>query len=153
MGSKYNPFEILKNLPYIDEEFLREITGLNLPNTGDVFGSFGGAKWPPVNIIETAGEIIVTAEIPGLQNNSDVTVELTGNTLKLEGETSSGFRSLESIKVHKEERRKGKFSRTVSLPAPVDNKNTWATYRYGVLEVRFKKTSDSLHRLNVDFKY
>lgn len=143
MDDKNNPFDILKNLPHFDENFLRDITGMDWNNPAGVIKNLGRGKWPLLDIVETFNEIIVNVEIPGLKKADDVTVKVKGNTLIMEGEKFKDTRTSSDIRVHEQERQFGRFSRTVSLPASVDGKYARATYRQGVLEIRFTKLSDS----------
>jgi HSP20 family protein len=46
---------------------------------------------------------------------------------------------LPAIKVHRQERRRGKFSRSLTLPSAVNIKSARATYQRGILEIRLAK--------------
>ncbi len=152
MAGKRNPFEILNNMPFLDEKFFREIAGMDWSDSRDVLNHLGRNKWPPLNLVETTSEIIITAEIPGLEKHSDVLVELKGNTLIINGEIATEAHDLQEVKVHEEERRTGKFSRTVTLPAAINSKSAQATYRQGILEIRLTKILDNqVKSLNIDF--
>lgn len=155
MTRERNPFEVLKNIPYLDEDdedFLQDITGMDWPDPAGVLSRLGQGKWPPVDMVETAGEIIITAAIPGLHQATDVRVGLTGNILQLEGETSSELQALPAVKVHQQERRYGKFRRTVTLPVAVHSESPRASYQRGILEVRLAKFRDSqVQVLTIDF--
>jgi len=152
LNRKYNPFEILKNFSDFDENFLQDITGIDWLEHAEMFNFKGSSKWPRVNIIELFDEIIVTADIPGLQKAGDVSVKINGNKINLEGEVASRNEQLEGVIVHKEERPKGKFSRTITLPAAVVSKGALATYHQGILELKFKKLQDSrVETLSIDF--
>lgn len=153
MKSKQNPLEILQNIPYLDEDFLREIAGIDWPDAMDILRRLGRSRggWPPVNVVETANEIIVTAAIPGLRRSADLRVELKGNILTLEGEIFSDTQALAAATVHREERRAGKFKRTVTLPVAVNIRSAIATYRQGILKIRLAKLPDQVTTLAVDF--
>lgn len=152
MDDKRNPFDIFKHLPHFDESFLRDVTGMDLKDPAGFLKSMGRGKWPPVDIVETFSEVFVTAEIPGLKKAGDVVVKVQGNELILEGEKVTESGNSSSIKVHRQERQHGRFSRTVSLPAAVDGKYARATYRQGVLEIKLTKLSDSqVETLKVNF--
>jgi|GEM_PF-3164724 len=151
MKSKPNPFQILQHIPYLDEDFFREITGMDWPGPTDVLRCLRQGKWPPVNIVETANQIIVTAAIPGLRQAGDVRVQLKGNILTVEGEIRPETHMLPVVTVHRQERREGKFKRTVTLPVAVNNRGGIATYRRGVLEIKLTKLLDRAEVLNVDF--
>lgn len=152
MTRERNPFAALKNLPYLDEEFVQEITGMDWQDPTGILSRLSQGKWPPVDVVETASEVIIAAAIPGLRQASDVRVELTGNILKLEGEVNPELQVLPVIKVHQQERRHGKFRRTITLPVAVHAENTRATYQRGILEVRLAKfRGNQVQTLTVDF--
>lgn len=151
MTTEYNPFEALKNIPYMDDEFIREIAQIEWPDPPAVFRGLSKGKWPPVDVMETPTELIIIAAIPGLQQASDVRIELSGHLLKLEGEINL-LPALSSMKVHQQEMRYGKFSRTVTLPVGVHAQNAKATYQRGILEVRLAKLrGNQVQLLTVDF--
>ncbi|BCV20286.1 Hsp20/alpha crystallin family protein [Moorella sp. Hama-1] len=152
MTRERNPLEALKNLPYLEEGFFKEVTGIDWPDPTGFFNRLGQGKWPPVDIVETAGEVIVTAAIPGLHQAGDVRVELNGSTLRLEGEVNPSLQLLPVVKVHQQERKQGKFSRTLTLPAAVNGKSARATYQRGLLEIRFMKQPGTQgETLNIEF--
>ena len=152
MDRKYNPFEMFKNFSNFDENFLQGITGIDWLEQTELFNFKDASKWPRVNIVELYNEIIVTADIPGLQKASDVSVKINGNKINLEGEIASKIELLEGVIVHKEERPKGKFSRAITLPSAVLAKGSRATYQQGILELRFKKMQSSqVETLSIDF--
>ena len=152
MDDKRNPFEMFKHFPQFDEKFLRDLAGMDWDNSSGAFRNMGRSNWPPVDIVETFNEIIVTVDIPGLKRGDDVTVQVRGNELTLVGEKVTDTGNLPNIKVHGQERQHGKFSRTVSLPAPVDGKYARAAYRQGVLEIKITKLSDGqAETLKVNF--
>ncbi|MCL6454650.1 MAG: Hsp20/alpha crystallin family protein [Alicyclobacillus sp.] len=104
-----------------------------------------------VDVRETASEVVVSAEIPGLAKKDDVQITVHDNHLHLTGKVE---RSAEQAgeNVHRTERFYGQFSRTVPLPADVDDSSAKATYHNGVLEVRLQKTERrSGHRIDVEF--
>lgn len=138
-----NPFESLKDIPLLGEDFFKEFANINWPNPADFFGGLGQGKWPPLNIVETMDELVVTAAIPGLRQAGDVNIFLKGNVLTIEGEIPPEHQSFTAVKVHNQERREKKFSRTVNLPVAVDARNARATYQRGILEIRLPKLAGS----------
>jgi len=92
---------------------------------------------PSVDIDETEKEIIVSAEIPGVNPAElDVTVDETKVTISGEIRRSTD-RSEEGYRMT--ERRYGRFSRTIPLPAEVKPDEAVANYSHGVLEIRMNK--------------
>ena len=93
--------------------------------------------FPTLDIYETAEEILVAAELPGVaRENIDIT--FSNGTLVIEGikkETIEGGR----INFLCMERTFGTFRRIVPLMEPVDIPRITASYREGILEVRMPR--------------
>jgi HSP20 family protein len=95
-------------------------------------------KWAPsVDVIEREKEIVVKAEVPGVQKE-DVHVSLSGNLMTIKGETRREEKEEKGDYYHCEISR-GAFSRMVTLPADVDEKNAKAELRDGMLVVTVPK--------------
>jgi HSP20 family protein len=102
--------------------------------------SGGDAITPPVDVHETADEIVVTAALPGMKAE-DVEITMTGQTLTFRGE----FKADEQINREQylyRERRFGSFSRTVQLPVRVQGDRADATFSDGVLTLRIPKAEE-----------
>lgn len=100
--------------------------------------------FPRMDVSEKNKEIIVEAEIPGMEKN-DIDVRLNGRRL-----TISGERSWDKEEKDKDylrcERSCGYFKRSVDLPAEVDANKIDATYKNGVLKLVMPKTKKSAMR-------
>jgi HSP20 family protein len=102
----------------------------------DFFNGFGGrasrslGPWqgvtPTMDLTENEKEIVVTAEIPGL-DDKDFEVTVAGDLLTLRGEkkVEQGHRNGDAYYV---ERRFGAFSRSVRLPFEVKDEKVDARY-------------------------
>jgi HSP20 family protein len=101
--------------------------------------STGG--WPAeADIEETESEVIVRAEVPGL-DPEDLTVTVRDGVLEIrydrrEEQSNGGWT----------ERRYGSFARTVSLPDHLDIGGAKATCRHGMLVVRIPRTEEGKRR-------
>ncbi|EJY55695.1 heat shock protein Hsp20 [Alicyclobacillus hesperidum URH17-3-68] len=103
------------------------------------------------DVRETQNEVIVTAEIPGLEKKEDVNITVHDNHLHLSGKIER-MGEHKDENVHRMERYYGQFSRTVPLPTAVDDTGAKATYRNGILEVRIPKSQKQMGRqIDVDF--
>jgi len=100
-----------------------------------------GATVPPVNVVETDGKLLVTAELPGI-DAKDVDVEVDNGVLTIKGDKEE-IREEKRGDYHVSERRFGSFQRSVALPADVDTKQSRARFDKGVLTVTLPKTSKS----------
>ena len=93
--------------------------------------------FPAVNIWASDQDVIVTAEIPGVDPaNLDITV--AENILKL-----TGSRTPEELKPgevsHRRERASGEFTRSFRLPYAVDSGKVDASCEKGILKVRLPR--------------
>ncbi len=103
----------------------------------------GGAFAPPTDIYETAEEIGVRVEIPGVDPR-DVEVTLKGDCLVVRGERkcpgdAPGAGEIRGY--HRKEIHFGPFLSLVRLPSAVDQKSVTAAYESGFLCVRLPKRS------------
>jgi HSP20 family protein len=95
------------------------------------------SEWSPVvDVYETPDELIVVAELPGVDPAS-VDLSVTGNVLSLRGVKEPG--DLPETLVQIRERRFGAFFRQLSLPHEVDFEKAQAQAIQGVLKVRLPK--------------
>lgn len=94
--------------------------------------------WMRVEEFTDGHEMVVRAELPGIDPDKDVEVTTSGGFVKIrahreekaEHTEKSGYRS---------EFRYGEFEREVALPDGVDSKDVKATYKDGILEVRIPR--------------
>ena len=96
-----------------------------------------GTWMPAVDIYETAEEIVLVAELPGIEP-ADVDVQLRDNTLSIKGERKME-KAVKDESYHRVERVYGSFSRTFTLPATVDQEKINANFSKGLLEIKMPK--------------
>jgi HSP20 family protein len=92
---------------------------------------------PAVDIFETDGDIVVKAELPGM-DRKDITLNLENNVLTLRGERRFEKETKEE-NYHRIERSYGGFSRAFSIPSMVDEERIRADYKDGVLKIVLPK--------------
>ena len=92
---------------------------------------------PAVDIFETEGEIVVKAELPGMERK-DIVLNLENNVLTVRGERRFA-KETKDDNYHRIERSYGTFSRSFSIPATVDEEKIRADYRDGVLKIVLPK--------------
>ena len=92
---------------------------------------------PAVDIFETESEIVVKAEVPGMERK-DITLNLENNVLTLRGERRF-LKEAKEENYHRIERSYGGFSRAFSIPATVDEEKIRADYQDGVLKIVLPK--------------
>ena len=102
---------------------------------------FEGGDWLPVmDVSETGKEIVVHAEIPGM-DSKDIDISLNGRVLTIKGERKQEHEDKEKS-YHRIERSYGSFSRSFELPADVDADKVKASYKDGVLVLNIPKTKE-----------
>jgi HSP20 family protein len=125
---------------------------------GDLFGRFfqdwpgagvaarGGAWAPPVDMIDRPDEVVVRADLPGLeQKDVDVTIEDGMLTIKGERKEEREEKK-EGENYYCAERTFGVFVRSMPLPPGVDPGHVKATFKNGILEIHLPKTKESKGR-------
>lgn len=93
---------------------------------------------PFTDVIETDKEVIVTAEIPGVEK-SDIKISAAEDRVEISAETKREVKEEKKGYVRRE-RSYEKFYRALTLPAAVDASKAKASYKNGVLEVTLPKT-------------
>src|SRR4051812_33742021 len=99
----------------------------------------GGAELfvPSIDMKETAKEIRITAELPGLEEK-DLEVSLLNRMLRITGEKREEHEE-ETGDTYQCERQFGRFERMIELPAEVDAEQVKASFKKGVLKVVLPK--------------
>jgi HSP20 family protein len=111
---------------------------------GNVFGGeeVGGRAWnPAVDIYETDQQLVLKAELPGV-DPKDVDVRVEDGTLYLKGERKQE-KDVKEGNYHRIERSYGSFTRTFSLPNSVNVDNIKGDYRDGVLTLTMAKREEA----------
>lgn len=103
-----------------------------------------GGKIPSVDVIEHDADILVRAELPGV-NKKDLDISVTENTVSLKGKSSHEEKE-EKGNYYRCEISRGYFTRTVTLPQDVDTDKVKATFKDGVLELTMPKVQKSRRR-------
>jgi len=94
----------------------------------------------PVDMYQTANDVVVKASIPGLKPD-EVDISITGDTLTIKGEHKEE-KEVEEQDYFYRERRYGAFSRSLTIPVPVKTEKTEATFENGVLTVTMPKAEE-----------
>ena len=109
----------------------------------DTFVGRGGeASWQPaVDIQETARELRLDVELPGLREE-DVEIEVENGILSVRGQKSAERKEEgEEGRYHLVERSYGSFFRSFQLPQGVDAEQIAADFESGVLRIRIPKAA------------
>lgn len=96
------------------------------------------ARLPKVDVIDRDNEILVRAELPGVEKK-DIDVSLTDRAVTIKASTRTETKE-EKGDYFRQEISTGQVSRTVVLPAEVDGQKATAEFKDGLLEVTIPKT-------------
>jgi HSP20 family protein len=136
-------FEPFSNLMTAQREFDRLFKEAFTPFFGE--SELSTRTWaPPVDIYETENDIVLTAELPGVDpKNVDVKVE--DSTLYLKGERKFE-KEVKNENYHRVERSYGSFARSFSLPNSINSDKVKAEFKDGLLTLTLPKREESKPR-------
>lgn len=92
--------------------------------------------WLRVEELHEDGNLVIRAELPGVDPDKDVDVSVTDATLHISAKREAHEERKEHEGRYRSEFRYGEFSRDIALPAGVDKDSIKAEYKDGILEVR-----------------
>ena len=99
-------------------------------------------QWAPtVDVSETKDNVILKAEVPGLEAK-DVDVSISGDVLTIKGEKKKEEEQ-KNEHYHYRERYSGSFQRSFRLPVSVKSEKAEATFKDGVLVVTLPKAEEA----------
>ena|SRR5687768_3221516 len=131
--SRWDPF---RDLSVLQERMNRLFEDAGRGYRGDEAAAT--TTWSPaVDIFETETEIMVKAELPGIERK-DIALNLDNNVLTLKGERKFEKETRQE-NYHRIERSYGVFSRAFSIPAIVDEEKIRADYKDGILTIALPK--------------
>jgi HSP20 family protein len=133
---RYDPFRDLRTLQ-------DEVNRLFSTNLTRAFGDEGiarGAWNPSVDIYENKDQIVLEAELPGM-NREDFDLSVENNVITLRGERRFEKKD-DGDNYHRVERSYGSFTRSFTLPQTVSAEGAQAEYRNGVLRVTLPKREE-----------
>jgi HSP20 family protein len=96
---------------------------------------------PPVDIYETDNDIVLKAELPGV-DPKDVEVRVEDNNLYLKGERKFE-KEVKEQNYHRIERSYGSFARSFSLPSSISADKVKAEFNDGLLTITMPKREEA----------
>jgi HSP20 family protein len=135
---RWEPFRDLLSL----QERMNRIFGeyRNAQGSEDEW-ALGGSWAPAVDIYEQGNDIVLKAELPGV-DPKDVDIRLENNTLSLRGQRKLE-NEVKKESYHRVERSYGSFSRSFTLPSVVDQAGIKAEFKDGLLKVVLPKREEA----------
>lgn len=126
---RYTPFADFESLPglRVFEDTMKRL-----------FAEPNGRPWvPAVDIKETENELILIADVPGMEMK-DIDLSLENGTLTLRGERKFE-RAKDEGGWHRLERSYGTFERVFTIPETVNTEAVKADYKNGTLTITLPK--------------
>jgi HSP20 family protein len=140
-GTALAPIKSLRNLISTDPFFLLQ-NRLNRLYEPFAEEHFPLTTWVPAcDIYETAKEIVVKAELPGLKQE-DVFVSIENNLLTIRGDRKFE-EEVKRENFHRVERTYGEFLRSFTLPSFIETNKIFAEFKDGLLMVTLPKREES----------
>jgi HSP20 family protein len=131
MQARWNPWQELYDMQRETSDLMRRFFG------GEAGSSRTGSavNWAPrVDVLTRGGDIVVRAEIPGVDPDKDIDISFQRGLLTIRGERRSEGRS-EQENYYRVESAYGSFQRTIPLPENINPEDVQASYDRGILEV------------------
>ncbi|SFI57620.1 Hsp20/alpha crystallin family protein [Thermoflavimicrobium dichotomicum] len=102
---------------------------------------------PNADVYHTKTEVIAVIDLPGIEDIKSIDVQIEGDKLVIKGAVTSPY---QAYQVLLNERMKGSFQKVIPLGTMVSNKQPFARYRKGVLEIRIPKLkSDTKQKIKI----
>src|SRR6266852_6640993 len=137
---RYDPFRDIRTL----QDEVNRLFSSNLTRFLNDEGIARGAWSPNVDIFENKDQIVIEAELPGM-NREDFDLSVENNVITLRGERRFEKKE-DSDNYHRVERAYGSFVRSFTLPNTVTAEGANAEYRNGVLLVTLPKREETKPR-------
>lgn len=147
MRYTWDPFDEFRRMQYkmnrMFDELPEYFEPTDLPAPQDM------AQVPYVDVIDRNGEVIVTADLPGVDKN-DIQINIRGNMLEISAEKKM-TNELSEEGYLRRERGHNRFYRAIRLPTTVDESKAHASFNNGVLEINLPKI-EKQHGSNIPIK-
>jgi HSP20 family protein len=126
-GHAWDPFHDL------EREVDRLLAGVSLSFQGLRFGR----QYPAVNVYDLDSELLITAEIPGVKAE-DLELTVADGVLTLRGKRS-GPEGVPDERYRRQERPRGVWQRSLSLPERIQEEQMTAEFTNGILKIHLPK--------------
>ena len=135
----------MQNVAFSRWDPLRDLIALH-EQIGQLVGSDAPGWTPAVDLYETAGEYVLTAELPGLAREQiDIHAE-EGRIVIRGARGADPGRDIPCEQFHRVERGHGRFSRAFALPEIIDVDGISADLKDGILTIVIPKAHDRVTR-------
>jgi HSP20 family protein len=124
----------------LEQEVDRLLAGVSLSFQGVRFGR----QYPAVNVYDLETELLITAEIPGIKSE-DLELTVADSVLTLRGKRA-GTEGVPDERYRRQERPRGSWQRSLSLPERIQEDQLSAEFNNGVLKIHLPKAPNSQPR-------
>lgn len=124
----------------LEREVDRILQSVNLTFQGIRFGR----QYPPINLYELPDEYLITAELPGLRGE-DLELTIAGGVLSMKGRHADPDGAAEE-RFRRQERPRGIWQRSISLPERVKTDNLNAEFVNGILKIHLPRAEETKPR-------
>lgn len=119
----------------LQDSFIRPPAGMRGMSAGSL----------PLDVHEDENSYTLRASLPGIKPD-EVQVQVMGDTITIRGETHEEREQKDGGRVLLHERHSGSFSRTLTLPTPIDSEHAEANFENGVLTLTLPKEAQARPR-------
>jgi HSP20 family protein len=140
MLARWNPWQDLFDVEREMSEMTRRFLGSGwlAPSSR---GTNGTVWTPAVDVFSRGEDLVVRAELPGVDPDKDIDISFQDGALTIRGERRHEDRT-EKDDYYRFESSYGSFQRTIPLPQGVKAQDIKATYENGILEVVIPKVGE-----------
>lgn len=96
---------------------------------------------PAIDVTERENDYLVRADMPGV-NKDNIEITLADGVLTITAEVKEEHEEKDGERLLRQERRCGKYTRSLQLGTQVDDKKVKANYKDGVLEIVLPKAEE-----------
>lgn len=129
-GAPVSRFGLGEDLDRVFEGFFRPMRWVEEATTESVV--------PAMDITERENEYVVRTDLPGVKKE-DISVTMENGLLTIAAECKNETQEKEGDRILRQERRYGRYARSLRLGTQIDEKGVKASYKDGVLELILPK--------------
>jgi len=145
MSQQWNPLQDLMVLQDRMNRLFEDATQRRTQTDAGTGDEFERADWTPAaDIYETESGYLIALDLPGIKREA-LEIDIDDSRLLVKG-----TRVVDESKTRRSERPRGKFVRSFTVPASVDQNKIEADYKDGVLQIRLpKRTEQNAQKIEV----
>jgi HSP20 family protein len=144
-----SPFALMRSMVrdmdrFVDDVWFNRPVPASVEGGLDLLDQQGMGMWlPEIEMSKQDGNILVTADLPGM-NRDDINLEVRDGNLIISGERQQSNEQQDRQGFYRSERRYGSFERVIPLPEGADPAHATARFDNGVLQVTVPVPQESV---------